>query len=35
MDRSKASSVIILRVVRAVKIHNLSIRQASLEFNMN
>jgi len=26
---------IILKVVRAVKIHNLSIRQAALEFNMN
>jgi len=33
-DRDKTSDII-LKTIRAVKIHNLSIRQAALEFNMN
>jgi len=35
MDRGKILPDIILEVVRAVKIHNLSVRQTALEFNMN
>jgi len=34
-DRSTISPDIIFKTVRTVKIHNLSIRQAALEFNMN
>jgi len=34
-NRGKTLPNIILKVVKAVKIHNLSIRQAALEFNMN
>jgi len=34
-DRDKTPPDIILKAVSAVKIHNLSIRQAILEFNMN
>jgi len=34
-NKSKTPPDIILKVVRAMKIHNLSIRQAELEFNTN
>jgi len=35
MVRGKIPPDIILEAVRTVKIHNLSIRQVALEFNMN
>jgi len=34
-DRSKTRPDIIFKIVRAVKIHNLSIQEAALKFNMN
>jgi len=34
-NQGKTSSDIILKTVEAVKIHNLFIRQAAVEFNMN